>query len=396
MPARGHNTAPSFSPNEPRELPRYFQELEFLFASSGVTDDADTKALGICYVDYNTSEQWLLLAEYEASGIDPTTQTVIPYSYQDWKTAVISLYPGGDNATKYSMANLDQVTGEAGRANIKTIGQFAAYYRKFYQITKWLVDSSRLGSLERDRLFRTGLSNKLWITMQHCLNIVERDIRPGDPYTMAQMKAAAKFVLHGTNTTILNTAYTPQAPGMFIRRDNQPFGSSLSLPSRHISVTPPVPEIKKEEYKQRIAEMDTKLEAVLASLQKLTSGNNNSLGRGKCAFCGRMGHTVHNCYEVEQYINSGRVLRHNNRLCLPSGPTLPNPTMPGLTLQNRFNDYHQVNPGQKGATTNLSGNMCPDEEQWSGIQDMANSMLYGISDADHSTMALQTNTSATA
>ncbi|KAG6838581.1 hypothetical protein C0991_010454 [Blastosporella zonata] len=154
MPARGHNTAPSFSPNEPQELPRYFQELEFLFASSGVIDDVDKKALGIRYVDYNTSEQWLSLAEYEASGINPTTQTVIPYSYQDWKTAVISLYPGADNATKYSMANLDQVTGEARRADIKTIGQFAAYYCKFYQITKWLVDSGRLGSLKRDRLFR--------------------------------------------------------------------------------------------------------------------------------------------------------------------------------------------------------------------------------------------------
>ncbi|KAG6852011.1 hypothetical protein C0991_004133, partial [Blastosporella zonata] len=213
---------------------------------------------------------------------------------------------------------------------------------------------------------------------------------------MAQMKAAAKFVLHGTNTTILNTAYALQVPGMFIRRDNQPFGSSLSLPSRHIPVLPPVPEIKKEEYEQRIAEMDTKLEAVLASLQKLTSGNSNSIGRGKCAFCGRMGHTVHNCYEVERYINSGRVLRRDNCLCLPSGATLPNPTMPGLTLQNHFDNYHQVNPGQKAATTNLSSNMCPDEEQWSGIRDMANSMLYGISDADHSTMALQTNTSATA
>ncbi|KAG6851525.1 hypothetical protein C0991_008401 [Blastosporella zonata] len=176
MPARGHNTAPSFSPNEPQELPRYFQELEFLFASLGVTDDADKKALGIRYVDYNTSEQWLLLVAYEASGIDPTTQTVIPYSYQDWKTAVISLYPGVDNATKYSMANLDQVTGEAGRADIKTIGQFAAYYRKFYQITKWLVDSGQLGSLKRDCLFWTGLSNELWIAMQHRLNIVGRDI----------------------------------------------------------------------------------------------------------------------------------------------------------------------------------------------------------------------------
>ncbi|KAG6859152.1 hypothetical protein C0991_001274, partial [Blastosporella zonata] len=151
---------------------------------------------------------------------------------------------------------------------------------------------------------------------------------------MAQMKAAAKFVLHGTNTTILNTAYAPQAPGLFVRRADQSFGSSTSLPNRHLPLSSSGPKIKKEDYEQKISEMDTKLEAVLASLQKLTSGSNNPNSRGKCAFCGRTGHTVHNCYEVEHYINSGRVLRRDNRLCLPSGASLPNPTAPGLTLQN--------------------------------------------------------------
>ncbi|KAG6847596.1 hypothetical protein C0991_001608, partial [Blastosporella zonata] len=41
--------------------------------------------------------------------------------------------------------------------------------------------------------------------------------------------------------------------------------------------------------------------------------------------------------------------------------------------------------------------MRPDEEQRSGVREMANSMLYGISDTTgRSTMALQTDTSATA
>ncbi|KAG6859874.1 hypothetical protein C0991_012451, partial [Blastosporella zonata] len=41
--------------------------------------------------------------------------------------------------------------------------------------------------------------------------------------------------------------------------------------------------------------------------------------------------------------------------------------------------------------------MRPDEEQRSGVQEMANSMLYGISDpTGQDTMALQTDTSATA
>ncbi|KAG6848744.1 hypothetical protein C0991_012547 [Blastosporella zonata] len=126
MPARGHGTAPSFNPSEPRELPRYFTELEFLFASSGVTDDAEKKALGICYVDYNTSEQWLSISEYQPYD---DSQPALPYSYDNWKRAVISLYPGADATTKYSMADLDRIMGKAARTDIKTIGQFADYHR---------------------------------------------------------------------------------------------------------------------------------------------------------------------------------------------------------------------------------------------------------------------------
>ncbi|KAG6850839.1 hypothetical protein C0991_010021, partial [Blastosporella zonata] len=130
MPARGHGTAPSFNPSKPRELPRYFTELKFLFASCGVTESAKKKALGIQYVDYNTSEQWLLISEYQPYN---DSQPALPYSYDDWKRAVISLYPGANATTKYSMADLDQIMGKAARTDIKTIGQFADYYRKFYQ-----------------------------------------------------------------------------------------------------------------------------------------------------------------------------------------------------------------------------------------------------------------------
>ncbi|KAG6863339.1 hypothetical protein C0991_006613 [Blastosporella zonata] len=131
MPARGHGTASLFNPSKPRELPRYFTELEFLFAACGVTKNAKKKALGICYVDYNTSEQWLLISEYQPYN---ASQPALLYSYDDWKRTVISLYPGTNAATKYSMADLDQIMGKDTRTDIKTIGQFADYYRKFYQV----------------------------------------------------------------------------------------------------------------------------------------------------------------------------------------------------------------------------------------------------------------------
>jgi hypothetical protein len=38
MPSRGHASTPKFSADQPRELNRFFQELENLFAGSNLTD----------------------------------------------------------------------------------------------------------------------------------------------------------------------------------------------------------------------------------------------------------------------------------------------------------------------------------------------------------------------
>ncbi|KAG6838493.1 hypothetical protein C0991_011193, partial [Blastosporella zonata] len=166
------------------------------------------------------------------------------------------------------MADLDQIMGKAARTNIKTIGQFADYYRKFYQVSKWLTDSGQIGSLKRDCFFQNGLGPSLWSNIQHRLNIVERDVRPGDPYTMTQMKAAAEFVLHGTNTSMNGTKYSQQTPGLYARNDMPYFGQSKTAPL--------IPPVKIEETKKRFADMDHKLETVLATLQKLTT-NGGSL-----------------------------------------------------------------------------------------------------------------------
>ncbi|KAG6838713.1 hypothetical protein C0991_009314, partial [Blastosporella zonata] len=163
------------------------------------------------------------------------------------------------------MADLDRIMGEAAHTNIKTIGQFADYYRKFYQVSKWLTDSGQIGSLKRDCFFQNGLGPSLWSNIQHRLSIVKRDVRPGDPYTMTQMKAAAKFVLHGTNTSMNGTKYSQQTPGLYAQNDTPYFGQSKA--------TPLIPPVKIEETKKRFADMDHKLETILATLQKLTTNS---------------------------------------------------------------------------------------------------------------------------
>jgi hypothetical protein len=43
MPPQGHGSTPKFTPDVPRELQRYFKELEFLFGPAQVVDDMEKK-----------------------------------------------------------------------------------------------------------------------------------------------------------------------------------------------------------------------------------------------------------------------------------------------------------------------------------------------------------------
>jgi hypothetical protein len=54
MPPRGHSSAPKFTPDVPRELQRYFKELELLFGPVQVVDDTEKKKHTCRYVDIDT------------------------------------------------------------------------------------------------------------------------------------------------------------------------------------------------------------------------------------------------------------------------------------------------------------------------------------------------------
>jgi hypothetical protein len=66
MPARGHATAPKFDPAFPRDLSRYFSDLDLLFATCGIQDDFDKKKQALRYVDIDTADLWELLPEHAA------------------------------------------------------------------------------------------------------------------------------------------------------------------------------------------------------------------------------------------------------------------------------------------------------------------------------------------
>jgi len=185
MPARGHATAPKFISSQPRELPRYFNELNNLFQDANITDEGIKKAQACRYVNIDESELWQVLPEYTNN------------SYDEWKKAVLTLYPGAMEDHKWSMADLDQLLGSTSRMGIMNSDEYAEYYRKFFTITQFLIGKSRLSESEQSRLFQRGFQPSLWAKIERRLEVKIPDHYPGDPYDFEKIKEAATHVLRG-------------------------------------------------------------------------------------------------------------------------------------------------------------------------------------------------------
>jgi hypothetical protein len=142
MPTRGHSSAPKFTQDKPRELGRYFAELEILFASCQVTADEQKKLHACRYVAIEIAELWEALPEYAAGT-----------TYADWKVAIIKLYPGTSSTDRWTEADLDKVVGKRSRLGIKTLDDLANYYRQFYTISKFLIDQTRILGNEQSHAF---------------------------------------------------------------------------------------------------------------------------------------------------------------------------------------------------------------------------------------------------
>ena len=67
MPTRGERRAPQFDPAKPRGLHRFFDDLQFQFAQSGVVDEAEMKGHALRFVDCDTAELWEILPEFADS-----------------------------------------------------------------------------------------------------------------------------------------------------------------------------------------------------------------------------------------------------------------------------------------------------------------------------------------
>lgn len=112
MPIVGAREAPSFDGQNAREIVRYFCNLDRLFGCCEVNDNAEKKQYACDYVNIDISDAFQTVAEYSGQKTGAAGQ-LVDYLYQEFKQAVLKLYPGAsDHDQQYVVSDLSVAAGE--------------------------------------------------------------------------------------------------------------------------------------------------------------------------------------------------------------------------------------------------------------------------------------------
>ncbi|KAJ7234542.1 hypothetical protein C8J57DRAFT_1439505 [Mycena rebaudengoi] len=313
MPARGDRNAPQFDSSKPRELPRYFSDLEFHFNRVGITDATEKKGHSTRFLSVEEQDIWESLDEFK-----PTS------TYEQFKAAVLKLYPGTDANRKYTLADLDALVGEYARLGIFSRGDYSEFYRQFLVITQFLISRQRLSIAEQSRSFRRAIAPAhLWARVHQRLQIKKPDVHPDDPYELTDLHEAVQFVLSDTSS-----------------------GHVATNPSNSPPASSSAPEIKQEPG------ISALLESMNGLIKVLTAQQQQQLQRApqsqplsprtdlNCSYCSEPGHFIIKCPHVDEDIQAGKCKRDTEgRVTLPSG----------RNLRARIEEWHRQNPGQIAA-----------------------------------------------
>jgi hypothetical protein len=185
MPGRGERSAPTFDQSKPRELCRFFDELERLFERNAITDHTEMKKDACRYVDYTVERVWKTFPEFSNAG----------KSFDDFKKAILVHYPDAEGEFVYSALDLEALITTTIATGIATTDALQAFHLEFITITTWLVEKELMGEIEQRRAYIRAFGQPLLGSMKTRLRMLFLKHHPNKPHKVADVYDAARYVL---------------------------------------------------------------------------------------------------------------------------------------------------------------------------------------------------------
>lgn len=328
LPGRGERGAPAVDITKPRQLIRFFKELEPLFVRGGITDEQEKKDMVLKYVELELEEIWERYPEYKNHDTP----------YTDFKAAILAHYPDATGEYMYSLADVDALIGERYRIGIKTIDDLTNFHNRFEAITSWLLEKKHIDKKEQERAYVGAFQPHLWNLIENRLSIKHMDRHPNMPYPISDVYEAARAILQGVYRGA--TRHFAQIAKQEIQ---EPAATSSTA-----TMGSTEPTIKVENFGAIITEFTKTMAEIL---NQTRSRGNYSTGRSvDCNMCAGP-HYIKDCPVVNEYIAAGKCKRNiEGKVVLSTGAYVPR-EIPGTLLMERIDEWHRRNPNQLAAAT---------------------------------------------
>jgi hypothetical protein len=367
MPKPGEKNAPTFDPEKPEELGRFFERIEDWFAEDGIVDEDVKKKKIVKYLDADSEIQWKAFSKFGQG------------SFAEFREQIMASYPKAEDVMKGSVTALKKRVKKIGPVDVDERDELLSLIRimtaevgKLKMIQPAIHTNRELVELFLSRLtqdFARRIAHKL--SVHRLVNAKAAAAAPRNPEDMYDIDE----VMEMAKQTAMESA--------------NPFGKFLWTSE----TTSTVSNVKLEEAVARLADsvnlqtqynkqVDQKLTTLQSSLTQSRptygtgfagpSGYNrgyapasNHVHTGApsdCFYCrGNDGHRIPDCPDVHKHLDMGWIKRFDNLLRLPDGAKIPrdgnksmkevvealNKLRPGLIpmskIQDKSNLYQEAN-----------------------------------------------------
>lgn len=324
MPSRGERAAPTFDKDKPRELSRFFSDLERLFIRANVINEDTKKDHVLEYVPFDVEQIWKTFPDY-SSALS---------TYKDFKDAILVHYPDATGDYVYAPRDMEELIELRLRAGIQTTDDLQAFHLSFLAITTWLIEKDQMGDFEQRRGYLRAFQQPLLAAIKNRLQMLFTKHHPNVPHKIQDVHEAARYILQSSDT-VAQSSYAP-------------IGTSTASPK--IASTSADVNVKTETFATVMANFGKTISDALGQTSRPRVSATTPPRNTDCNFCGGQ-HFIRECKVVDEYIVAGKCRRNfEGKVILSTGAFCPR-DIPGTLLRERVDEWHHRNPGQLSAAS---------------------------------------------
>jgi len=313
MPKPGVKNAPSFDPEKPEELSRFFERMEDWFEEDGLVDQ-DKKKTIVKYLDADSETQWKALSKFRDG------------TYIEFKAQVMRSYPKAEEVMKGSMTVLRRKLKKHGPIASDEIDELLALIRmmnaevaKLKEIRPPIHTNRELVELFLARLvpeFAARIAQKL--SVQRLIGEAragnEQERNPEDMFdieeVMEMARQTATEATHPFSKYLGSTSTGRSETNIKLEEVVAKLADSVNLQTQ---------------YNKHVDQQLSSLQSFLKSTGPVTvptwQGNNNP---NICFYCrGDDPHRILDCQHVNTHLDLGWIKKEQGQIRLPNNQRIP-------------------------------------------------------------------------